>query len=462
MRTFLALVFLSVVVALGVLWWVKFEHEPPTAVFVVQPEVLGRKTPLDVRVRAGSNSLRSAVVRLRVAEGEKQGAVYDLVAEAYPPTSWRGSGVIERELHIEAALHDLEVPEGPAALEVFVETHAWHLWTPPMEPRLAVPISVDLTPPRVEILSAPHNMRLGGADLAVFRQSPDTVRSGIAVGESFFPSTAGLFSDESVALAMFAAPQDRTGNLDFQVVAVDGAGNERRAALPVRVKVRTFAARTLPISDGFLERKVPEIIEANRLRAGGSLVEQYLYINRELRLQNEKTIREITAASHPLPLWDGVFMRQPNAAPLSSFADRRTYEYQGQVIDHQTHLGFDLASTKLAPVVASQNGIVVFADNLGIYGNAVVLDHGLGIFSLYAHLSTTAVHKGDRVTTGQTIGQTGETGLAGGDHLHFSVILYGQHVDPIEWWDPHWLQDHVTARLDMLPRSSGPTAEVAP
>lgn len=462
MRTFLALVFVCVVGALGVLWWVKFEHDPPAAAFVVQPEVLGRNTPLDVRVSAGSSSLRSAAVRLRVTEGEKAGAVFDLAAEAYPPTSWRGSGVIERQLHVETDLDALDVPEGAAALEVFVDTHAWHLWTPAVEPRVVVPVSVDLTPPRVEILSTPHNMRLGGVDLAVFRQTPDTVRSGIAVGDSFFPSTVGYFSDESVALAMFAAPQHLTGDIGFQVVAVDGAGNERRAALPVRVKMRTFAARTLAISDGFLERKVPEIVETNRLRIDGNPVEQYLYINRELRAQNEKTIREITATSSPKPLWDGAFSRQPNAAPLSSFADRRTYEHQGAVIDHQTHLGFDLASTMLAPVIASQNGIAVFADNLGIYGNTVVLDHGLGIFSLYGHLSTMSVAKGDRVTAGQAIGQTGETGLAGGDHLHFSVMLYGQHVDPIEWWDPHWLEDHVTARLEMLPRASSSIAEVVP
>lgn len=454
MRTFLAFIFIAVLVTLGALWWLKFEHAPPTAVLVPDVEVVGRKTPFDVRVDAGSAALRSVAVRLRSSEGEKAGQTFEIAIETYPPTSWRGSGVSQRQFHVETDLTELGVPEGPALLEVWVETYAWHLWRGPPAPRLAVPIQVDMTPPRVEILSTQHNLRLGGADLAVFRQSPDTVHSGIRVGDYYFPSTAGYFGDKDVVLALFAAPQDLVGDIRFYVVAADAAGNERRVELPGRVKRRTFEQRTLTIDDRFLERKVPEILEANRLNPAGSPVEQYLYVNRELRKQNEAQIRETTATSTPSPLWTGAFRRQPNAASVSTFADRRTYEYKDEVIDHQTHLGFDLASVKLSPVVAAQHGVVVFADNLGIYGNTIILDHGLGLFSLYGHLSTISVERGDRVEAGQTMAQTGETGLAGGDHLHFSVMLYGVHIDPIEWWDSHWLQDHVTARLELLPRAA--------
>lgn len=462
MRSFLGLVFVAVVVAIVAVWWLKFEHEAPTAALAAPVEVLGRRTPFDVRVDAGSAALRSAIVRLRPTEGEKTGESFELAIETYPPTSWRGSGVSERQLHVETDLAELGVPEGPAVLEVFVDTYAWHLWRSAPAPRLEMPVQVDLTPPRIEILSSQHNLRLGGVDLAVFRQSPDTVRSGIAVGDDFFPATTGYFADQDVALALFAALQDLTGEIRFDVVAEDAAGNRRQVQLPARVKRRKFEERTLNIDDSFLERKVPDIIEANNLTPPGDSVEQYLYVNRELRRMNEAQIREITATSAPAPLWDGAFRRQPNAASLSTFGDRRTYMYKGEVIDHQVHLGFDLASLKLSPVVASQNGEVIFADNLGIYGNAVILDHGLGLFSLYGHLSTLAVAKGDRVTAGQSVGQTGETGLAGGDHLHFSIMLYGQHVDPIEWWDPHWINDHVTARLELSPRAAEAKAQPNP
>lgn len=462
MRSFLGFVFVAVVVAIVAIWWFKFERQTPTAALVAPVEVLGRKTPFDVRVDSGSVALRSASVRLRPTQGEQKDQAFELAIETYPPASWSDGGVSERQFHVETDLVELGVPEGPAILEVFVDTYAWHLWASAAAPRLEVPVQVDLSPPRIEILSSQHNLRLGGVDLAVFRQSPDTVRSGIAVGDYFFPSTRGYFADDAVALALFAAPQDLTGEIRFDVVAEDAAGNQRRVQLPARVKRRKFEERTLNVDDNFLERKVPDILEANNMRPPGNLVEQYLYVNRELRRMNEAQIREITATSAPMPLWDGAFRRQPNAASLSTFGDRRTYKYKDEVIDHQVHLGFDLASLKLSPVAASQNGVVVFADNLGIYGNAVILDHGLGLFSLYGHLSTLAVAKDERVTAGQSVGQTGETGLAGGDHLHFSIMLNGLHVDPIEWWDPHWIKDHVTARLQLSPRAGETKTEASP
>ena len=161
-------------------------------------------------------------------------------------------------------------------------------------------------------------------------------------------------------------------------------------------------------------------------------------------------------------LWSEVFLRQPDSAPLSSFADRRTYKHDGTVIDSQTHLGFDLASLRQSPVVAENNGKVVFAENLGIYGNVVILDHGLGLFSLYGHLSSIGVAVGQSVQRGDSLGRTGETGLAAGDHLHFSIMVDGIHVDPIEWWDPKWVADHVTEKLKSFENPATTAAAGAP
>ena len=159
--------------------------------------------------------------------------------------------------------------------------------------------------------------------------------------------------------------------------------------------------------------------------------------------------------SLPAPRWEGAFLRLPNSAPLSSFADRRTYVHDGDTIDRQTHLGFDLASLRGSPVPAANAGKVVFGGPLGIYGNTVVIDHGLGVFSLYGHLSEVGVKPGDEVGRGDPVGKTGDTGLAAGDHLHFSVMIHGVHVDPVEWWDAHWIHDHVEERLAEFPRATG-------
>ena len=116
-------------------------------------------------------------------------------------------------------------------------------------------------------------------------------------------------------------------------------------------------------------------------------------------------------------------------------------------MDTQYHLGFDLAVTKHYPVESANDGKVVLAEYFGIYGNTIVIDHGYGLQSLYAHLSSFAAEKGDVVRKGQIIGRSGMTGLAGGDHLHFSLLLQGVQINPVEWWDRRWVQSRITDPL---------------
>jgi murein DD-endopeptidase MepM/ murein hydrolase activator NlpD len=131
----------------------------------------------------------------------------------------------------------------------------------------------------------------------------------------------------------------------------------------------------------------------------------------------------------------------------SRFAEHRSYFVGGQQNSEAIHFGYDLASTSAAPITAANAGRVVYAADLGIYGNCVLVDHGLGLATLYGHLSEIAVSAGDEVVKGQTLGLSGATGLAGGDHLHFAILVGGTYVDPLEWWDPTWVQTHIDARL---------------
>jgi murein DD-endopeptidase MepM/ murein hydrolase activator NlpD len=200
------------------------------------------------------------------------------------------------------------------------------------------------------------------------------------------------------------------------------------------------------ISANFLERKMPEFQQ--RYIQGTDLLETFLYANEKLREDNLNTVQSICRESQKEQLWKGTFSRMQNAANMATFGDMRTYYYNGKKISESTHMGIDLASTKNAPVEASNDGVVVFTDYLGIYGNTVIIDHGMGLFSLYAHLSTIDVKKGQEVGKGEIIGHTGTSGMAGGDHLHFSMIVGGKFVNPQEWWDPHWIQDNVETKLN--------------
>jgi murein DD-endopeptidase MepM/ murein hydrolase activator NlpD len=194
---------------------------------------------------------------------------------------------------------------------------------------------------------------------------------------------------------------------------------------------------------------VPEILsQSPAIQDQGDILKNYLAINRDLRKANNTQLAELAAKSQPRFLWTQPFQQLGNSKVEASFADRRTYTYKGRDIDRQDHLGYDLASTSNAAVSASNDGVVVLAEFFGIYGNTVVIDHGLGLLSLYGHLSSFgAIKPGDKVARGQEIGRSGATGLAGGDHLHYSMILHSVQVDPKEWWDPHWIKDRITSKL---------------
>ncbi|MGD8847827.1 MAG: M23 family metallopeptidase, partial [Desulfobacteraceae bacterium] len=159
--------------------------------------------------------------------------------------------------------------------------------------------------------------------------------------------------------------------------------------------------------------------------------------------KNYEEIVKVTSQSEAKMHWKGAFVRLPGAANRAGYADHRKYLYKGKTIDNQTHMGVDLASLKSSPIPAANTGKVVHADNIGIYGRTVIIDHGFGLFSLYAHLSNIDVSVGQMVSKGDIIGNTGTTGLAGGDHLHFSMLVHHTFINPIEWWDSHWVQDNI-------------------
>ena len=146
---------------------------------------------------------------------------------------------------------------------------------------------------------------------------------------------------------------------------------------------------------------------------GKTPLEVFIYINSQMRNDNFLTIQKICQKSSPKELWEGTFLRMKNAAPMALFGDKRDYMYNKKVVGESIHSGVDLASTAHANIEAANNGIVVFTGALGIYGNAVIIDHGLGLFSLYGHLSAIDTTVGKNVAKGEKIGLSGTSGLGG-------------------------------------------------
>jgi murein DD-endopeptidase MepM/ murein hydrolase activator NlpD len=318
-------------------------------------------------------------------------------------------------------------------------------------------VQVRLERPQVAVLSTKHYINLGGSEMVVYRATPADVESGVQVGDLKYPgypaSGAKLegisITDPAVKIAFIALRYDQDVNTPMYAYARDEAGNAARADFDRLTFPKPFKKSRIELDDKFIERVVPAILElSNEVNPQGSTIEKFVAINSELRRKNAEKIASYAAQSSGDLLWGGAtFVPFGNATVEAAFADQRTYVYGGKDVDRQTHLGFDLARVVRSPIQAGNRGKVVHAGPLGIYGNTVIVDHGMGVQSLYAHLSSIGVNVGDMVEKAQEIGKSGMTGMAQGDHLHFTQLVNGQMVNPVEWWDGHWIQDRILRKL---------------
>jgi murein DD-endopeptidase MepM/ murein hydrolase activator NlpD len=309
----------------------------------------------------------------------------------------------------------------------------------------------------VAALTGQHYIRQGGSEAVLYRVLEDGARSGVQVGNHSF---RGYRIQGQDYLCLFALEYDQSPDTPIHIWAEDIAGNRTEARFPYKTFSRNFRTSRIGLSDRLIEAVVRDILLNNtNVAEKETHLDTFLDINGRFRKVTNRRLLEITSVSADRPQWDQPFLQLSNSKVESRFADHRIYIYQGKEVDRQTHLGFDLASVAQSPIEASNSGKVVYADSLGIYGNTVILDHGLGLFSLYGHLSSFDVEKGQDVKRGATVGRTGQTGLAAGDHLHFSMILGDVQVTPLEWWDPKWVEDHV---LSKWRTASGGSADTSP
>lgn len=343
---------------------------------------------------------------------------------------------------IAAKIGDAAIKDGPFTLEVTATDASNYNFGAGNTIATTWEMSLDTRRPVINLESQFHNLNRGGAGLAVYTIDEEVVRSGVVVGDLFFP---GYHLPDGRHAALFAFPWFMERNAFSPVLlAEDPAGNIRERPLPFHANDRTFRHDTISISDRFLDSKMDQF--EDRFPASPGRLELFLKVNRQLREENLQRMRDLGQKSAATPLWDKVFIRA-EGKPMAGFADHRTYLYNGETIDHQVHLGVDIADVANAPIPAANTGVVVLAEFFGIYGKTVVIDHGLGLMTLYSHLSQIDVHEGDRVERGQIIGRSGATGMAGGDHLHFEVFVSGLSVTPFEWWDAQWIENNFASKL---------------
>ncbi len=364
------------------------------------------------------------------------------------PGNWLsgGSGGKPTRFDVPVDPAQLDLKSGSAFLRITAIDWSWRRNRTTRE----FPVVIDLEPPRIRVTTNYTNVRRGGAAAVGYRVSEATVRDGVRVGDVRFDGypvgKAGPRNQAGLRFALFAVPANAPAKVPIRVFAVDEAGNESEAQWPAFVGERKPIEVQVPLSQRFLDTKVRALARSENL-AEADAAETFRRVNSNLRRDNETRIRDLLDGSSPQPLWHGRFGQLPGSKVMSRFGEHRSYTIDGRPVSEAIHLGYDLASTAAARVPAANAGRVVFASDLGIYGNCVLVDHGLGLASLYGHLSRVDVRPGDRVEKGHALGLSGATGLAGGDHLHFAMLIGGFYVDPIEWWDATWVRTHIEAQL---------------
>ena len=398
-------------VVLGAVWYLytglKVSIEiPPEA------EKLAAVERVDIAIKPNKD-IPIGKLKLYLEQGNRTLTLYDGPIE-------------EKELQLLIKTKEAGFKEGPARLVAYVEL--------PLRREVVYErrIYIDTTPPSVQVLHRPHRLVIGEPGVVEVKSSPDTAKLYIQVGKARFPF---LPEGDNLYKTVFTAPLFLLEHPDnFYIVAVDEAGNEAKSFLPVEVRLKKFRQKRIILDEETLRRIVLKYFPD-----ADNLVEKFKEINTRFREEDEKRLVEICSSSEPRLFAKGAFLQLPGSKPTAYYGDHRFYYYRGKLIGESYHKGLDLAKYRHAPVVAANDGRVVFTGQLKVYGNAVVIDHGYGVFTLYGHMNDFSVKEGQEVKKGEIIGHTDTTGLALGDHLHFGVLVWGYAANPIFFFDGRYL-----------------------
>ncbi|HID70719.1 MAG TPA: M23 family metallopeptidase [Desulfobacterales bacterium] len=416
----------------GYIFITYFEGDKPQIASSNFPEYIGNNTPFNLTVSDKKSGLRS--VKIAAIQNGKEKVIF---SKEFPRQGKDTIGTNQETINVVLNAKALNLKEGKAVLKVEVTDYSFRGLLKGNLAILAHDITIDTKPPRIAIIHSEKYIKPGGAGIVIYRVD-DQIKHGVMLNDNYHPGFPLTDGSDSKYIAYIALPYTASEITKSVIIAEDAAGNRTvKPFAPVMQKAKQKKDR-INVGDSFLSVKIPEF-EVHYPEMEGALVQKYLYANRNVRTMNNQKIHDLCMNPEMTRLWSGKFLRMAGSS-RAGFADHRTYYYNGDAIDKQVHLGMDIASTQHAPIKAAGTGKVIFADYLGIYGNMVMLDHGQGVVSLYSHLSQINVAPGDSLSKGDILGNSGKSGMAGGDHLHFSMLINGIFVTPKEWWDQHWIE----------------------
>jgi len=353
-------------------------------------------------------------------------------------------GGVEKTYTLQIKPKDLALSDGIASIQVRAESGMFKKLSQDIK------ATIDTVPPALNIIKSPEVVSQGGAGFVVL-MAKDTDSVFVKLEDRRFPAfrkpseQSAQDGKASYYYVFFPIPYDVKENALLYAVAQDAAGNQNVQAIRSTIKPVSYRLSSIAIDDKFIDTVAASLLNETSISDHASAFKK---VNEDLRAKALEKLMDISKNTDPKILWNEAFLQLRNGQVMAVYGDKRTYQYKGNTISHSVHLGYDLASNAHAPVEAANSGIIRFAGDLSIYGNTVVIDHGMGLMSLYGHLSSISVSEGQPVSRGDIIGKTGATGLAGGDHLHFGMLLHGYEVSPLFWWDLHWIRVNVLDAME--------------
>ncbi|MHB8053965.1 MAG: hypothetical protein ACYDH3_01750, partial [Candidatus Aminicenantales bacterium] len=318
-------ILIPIVLAAGVwLVAVKFEFGKPVIALAGDNPFLGRELVFKASDR------KSGLSEVRV-EADQAGRTIELFSEKFAA----GVSAFEKKLALRP------IPAGLMDGELLLRISAWdRSWKGGNRVVLEKKMILDSRPPRMTILGDAHNVTSGGAGVAVYTIDEEAEISGLQVGDAFFP---GFSEGGNRFIVYYALPQGSPADLPIIGAAEDRAGNRTNTVFRPTVKSAPVKKDTITLSDKFFADVIPYFKNLDPNLQGTDL-EIFLAVNRKQRGLDFEKIKEVCRETAPKALWSGAFLRLPNAKPMASFGEYRTYLYKGKVVDAQIHLGTDLAS----------------------------------------------------------------------------------------------------------------------
>ncbi len=397
---------------------------------------IGTNTPVAVRISNPHG------VRRVHAYVEQNGAEYAVFDQTAPSThfAWKKNAAPQTITFDAGKDKAPSLKEGKARLVVETVSNDFR----GSSDSAAAEVNVVLSAPRVIPDDAQHYINQGGMELVTFTPSGNWTECGVKVGPYTFRSFP-LPGKPGQRFSMFAYSWELPDNIQPVVYARNLAGTEATAHFWFKLFPKKFRVRDEPIDDKLMDKLVTSVDPTGQLAPGSDLVARFVYIDDVLRKKNNDTLYNLRDKTEQKILWNGPFLHWGKEE--ANFADVRNWIYKGKKIDQAAHLGFDLSDVQNEPIMAANDGRVVWASDLGIFGNCIVLDHGYGLQSIYGHSREIDVKVGDMIKKGQKMGIAGETGFAGGVHIHFGMMIDGVQVNPREWWDEHWIHDRIMSKL---------------